>query len=673
MVLVTVGDTEMRDALREIWVARRDDVLARVTIVETALAAALAGALSDEQRERAQREAHMLAGSAGTFGFLAATSHARQLEAALGTVSPPARSELAGLAEHVVSLRRELDPAFGGGEIIGTEAPREPENEIAELLIVGGDQQRARRVADEAAARGLPAVAITGIDEARSAIDRRAPALVLLDLEAMEGPDAALDLLEDVDCPVLVVVDALGTVDRVEIARRGGRGFLPRTMNVGETVDATLGLRRRLRRAGTRVLVIDDDPAIRDAVRNVLETEGLEVHSSDGEGPPFTALDRADPDLVVLDIELPGGRSGIDICRAMRNERRWATTPVVVLSARVDPSTIADVFSGGADDYVPKPFIGPELVGRIANRLERVRLLREMADVDHLSGVASRSRGAELLASLLALAQRTGEPCCVAVLDCDDFKRINDSYGHAMGDAVIHGLGSALHRAFGAEDAVVRWGGDEFVVGMVGMNVEDARERIGRLLEVVRETPFATDGRETTVTLSAGLAVFPTDGATVEELIASADRGLYRAKERGGARVALATDGLAASVSVDVALVEDDPIVAVLLEHALTTRGYSFCHIDDGLEAAAALAAARPDVVARVVLLDWDLPGVDGLQLLRTMAANGTLRRSKVIMLTARAQESEVLEALEAGAVDHVAKPFSLPLLMQKVRYALAR
>jgi len=663
-------DTDLAGALRAIWIERREGILERVGVVESAVAAALEGTLGDELREQAGREAHMLAGSAGTFGFLRATTHARELEAAMGGVTAPAPAELQALCEHVVALRRELER--DDGPIDEPLPSRETDADRSELLVVGGDKDRAQRLADEAGARGLRALAIPTLQQARSALKAHDPALVLLDLDATEGHDAALGFLEDARCPVLVVVDARGAIDRVEVARRGGRGFLPRSLNVHETVEATLGLRQRLRRAGTRVLVIDDDPGIRDAVQTVLETEGLEVQTSDGLDDPFGALERAEPDLVVLDVELPGGTSGIDICRAMRNDRRWAATPVVVLSARVDPATVAEVFAGGADDYVPKPFIGPELIGRIVNRLERVRLLREMAEVDHLSGVASRSRGSDQLSGLLALARRTSEPCCIAILDCDDFKRINDSYGHAMGDTVIHGLGAELRRAFGAEDAVVRWGGDEFVVGMAGMPVQDGRERLGRFLEEVADTPFASEGVSTTVNLSCGLAVFPDDGTTVHELVQAADRGLYRAKAQGGGHVALASEERAASVTVDIVFVEDDPVLAALLEHALHIRGYSFRHLDDGLEAAAALAAARPEIVARVVLLDWDLPGIDGLRLLRRMAENGALERSRVIMLTSRSSESDVLEALAAGAIDHVAKPFSVPVLMQRVRHALA-
>ena len=124
---------------------------------------------------------------------------------------------------------------------------------------------------------------------------------------------------------------------------------------------------------------------------------------------------------------------------------------------------------------------------------------------------------------------------------------------------------------------------------------------------------------------------------------------------------------------VDVVLVEDDDVIADLVAHALRTRGYSVRHISDGLDAAVELGGAHPAVVAPVIILDWDLPGLQGIDVLRSLAAGGLLLGSRVIMLTARTSEREVLQALEAGAVDHVAKPFSVPVLMQRVRRAMDR
>src|SRR5207253_39683 len=117
--------------------------------------------------------------------------------------------------------------------------------------------------------------------------------------------------------------------------------------------------------------------------------------------------------------------------------------------------------------------------------------------------------------------------------------------------------------------------------------------------------------------------------------------------------------------TVDVAIVEDDAVLGQLLDHALRTRGYRTRLITDGAAAARELTAADPGLSAPVIVLDWDLPGLDGLRILRGLSEAGVLSRTRVIMLTARGTENEVLEVLAAGAIDHVTKPFSIPVLMQ--------
>ena len=124
--------------------------------------------------------------------------------------------------------------------------------------------------------------------------------------------------------------------------------------------------------------------------------------------------------------------------------------------------------------------------------------------------------------------------------------------------------------------------------------------------------------------------------------------------------------------TVDVVMVDDDVVLAALVRHALETRGYTALVIPDGRVAIDTLtgpAALR----SRLLLLDVDLPGLDGLAVLRQLAAAGVTNTTPTIMLTVRASEREILESLQAGAVDHVTKPFSMPVLMERIRLALER
>ena len=136
--------------------------------------------------------------------------------------------------------------------------------------------------------------------------------------------------------------------------------------------------------------------------------------------------------------------------------------------------------------------------------------------------------------------------------------------------------------------------------------------------------------------------------------------------------VVTTAEGDRGQVQVDVVMVDDDVVLTELVRHALETRGYSMTAIGDGKAAVEALIGPPP-LRCRLLLLDVDLPGLDGFAVLRRLTAAGVTQTTPTILLTVRASETEILEALKAGAMDHVTKPFSMPILMQRIRLALER
>jgi diguanylate cyclase (GGDEF)-like protein len=496
---------------------------------------------------------------------------------------------------------------------------------------------------------------------------------VLLNLSIGTDVDAALRYLGEASAgrPVMVLTGANQAVDRVEIARRGGRGFLAESLEPFDVIAAAIDLRERVRVRGTRILAVDDDAIVLAVLGSVLGAADFTVVTCQDPAQVWERLDEVSPDLLVLDFDMPR-ISGPELCRAIRNEARWAGLPIIFLTSRRDAESVSAAFDAGADDYLSKPFVGPEVLARIGNRLERVRLYRALADTDGLTGLPNRRKSVEMLENLLRMAERQHQPASIGILDVDSFKSINDTRGHAGGDVVLRELGSVLQGFFRGEDVVARWGGDELVVGMYGLAEADACQRFGDLVEDVRGRRF--DDGAPAVTLSVGVAAYPIHGTEVEDLYRAADDALHLAKAEGRDRVVPAGRTLGHGPDkVDVVIVEDDTVLGQLLEHALQTRGYRTRWITDGVLAAAELGAAAPELLAPLLLLDWDLPGLDGLRVLQTLRERGVLQRMNVIMLTARGSEAEVLAALEAGAVDHVTKPFSVPVLLQRVRRALER
>jgi diguanylate cyclase (GGDEF)-like protein len=710
----TAGASGLPAAVTAVWLKYRDQVLARVDVLEAAALRLMEGRLSRDERREAEREAHKLAGSVGTFGFAEGSRLAREAETMLAGPNPPGQAEALRLADLAVALRRELTaspapappppplasqrtestrstdapaedgtgpapfassrsaPSSSGARRIAAAAAAE---EGPTLLIVDEDRDTADRLAMEASARGMRPVIAHGQAEARAALSRTRPDAALLDISVAGGMEL-LRALSDRFPPVPAVVftrsDAF--TDRVEVARLGGRGFLRKPLAPARAIDAVEPMLRPDARRDAAVLAVDDDAAVLDAVRFILEPHGIRVDTLSRTDRFWEALEASAPDVVLLDVDMPGV-NGLELCRVLRNDPRWKSVPIVFLTSRTDPTTVQEVFAAGADDFVGKPFVGPELGARIQNRLERVRMQRALAETDALTGVPNRRGSEEVLERFLRLAAGQGDPLAIGVVDLDCFKGVNDRCGHAVGDEVLARVARVLQKRFRAEDVVARWGGEEFVVGMYGMDKSDGVQRLAEALEVLREEPFtAPDGDTFGVTFSAGVSEFATDGRDLQSLYRAADAAMYAAKQAGRDRVLPAGWTPAHGEgprTVDVLVVEDDPAIARLLQHALETRGLRHEWVSSGERAAQLLTGPAPELRARVVLLDVDLPGLDGLGVLQLMARERMLERTRVIMLTVRTHENEVVRALEMGAFDHVSKPFSVPVLLQRIRRAL--
>ncbi len=421
-----------------------------------------------------------------------------------------------------------------------------------------------------------------------------------------------------------------------------------------------------------QLLAVDDDPLILDYLTDLFKDLPLDITTVANPLRFWDNLKETQPDLVLLDVDMPDV-TGLELCRLIRADADWAELPVVMLTGTVRPADVSSLFAAGADDYVAKPVVGPELISRIDNRLERVRLLRRIKERDELTGIRNRAAFESDYAELVKRARQVEQPVSLALIDLDGVRRINNEHGYSVGDEVIERLANVLESSFHGDDVIGRWAGKEFVVAMLGLHRDDGVARIAGVLEAFRDEVFGTpQGMTLRARFSAVVAEHGLDGTTLEDLHRSLGGTLTATKESGGDRVLPCDwDPDADPAVLDVFIVEDDEPLAAVLQHALETRGMRARHVADGLEAWELLTG--PDRIRpKVVILDVDLPGLNGLDLLPRLGVQGLLEGTRVIMLTAFGGEPDVLAALRMGAFDHVAKPFSLPVLIQRVRRALA-
>ncbi len=438
------------------------------------------------------------------------------------------------------------------------------------------------------------------------------------------------------------------------------------TLPAEELAATALAFRDEDPARGARVMVVGTDPGLQAEVAAALQASGGTAELRDLHGAR-RELRVAPPDLLLLDARAaePGALAW---CRGLRLTPMTAALPIVLLlkpGAALEPALRA-----GADDVLHDPVAAGTLEACIVNRLARARAQRRHGDADPLTGLPREVVGQRRLGRLVETCAQAGEALSVALVGVDGLDAVNAAHGRAAGTSVVVAAARLLQSVVREQDLLARWSGGEFLLAARGVSAETAVQRLEEALGQARRLTPAGSPDGTTLRLSAGVAGFPDAGTTGPALADRAVDAMVSARRAGGDRVVLAM-GAEASRPCDVLLVEDSTVSAALVQHALGGLGLRVEHLEDGAEAA--LRLADPEApMPRVVLLDWELPGMDGPGVLRRMAAAGTLSRTRVVMLTGRSGEDEVLAAMRAGASDHVAKPFSIAVLVERVRRALA-
>jgi diguanylate cyclase (GGDEF)-like protein len=438
-----------------------------------------------------------------------------------------------------LSKRQEIDRASND---LTTERIEPEESLFADerplLLIVDPDRQLAQLLMNEAVDWGFRSAIATTLSEAETKIEQDAPTVVLLDPDITHPTTDSLRLLAKLShqtpaVPVLVLTSHDRLTDRLEVAQLGGHSFLHKPMPPAQVLKAIAQAAQQAETAKQRVMVVDDDPLILATLKGFLQPWGLSVTTLNNPQQFWETLKSCSPDLLILDVKMPAV-SGVELCQIIRNNSRWGRLPIIFLTAHTDAAIVNQMFSVGADDFVSKPIVAPELVSRIINRLERLKLLQNAAETDYLTKLSNRHKSTQDLNKYLQLVNQQEQPLCLAVLNLDNLKEINDHHGHNTGDIVMRQWGQLLRQTFRQNAVVARWEGDEFVVALYGMTRADGIQRFIQLLTTLRNRRFvAPDETQFRITFSGGIAQYPDDGTDLPALYQAASEALHRSKVAG--------------------------------------------------------------------------------------------------------------------------------------------
>ena len=292
---------------------------------------------------------------------------------------------------------------------------------------------------------------------------------------------------------------------------------------------ASLGLELGVNRRD--ILLIEDNADARDALSLLLEHHGYGVRCAENGAQALDEANRRPPDLVITDIGMPV-LSGLELLKQFRKTPALAAIPVIILSAYNETKVRVAGLDLGADDFLAKPVNVDELLARVRRQLLRSDREREVARqsmVDALTGVLNRRGLTNLFTRELERARPQGATVAVMLVDLNDFKRVNDVWGHAAGDTALCVVARGLQDALRANDRVGRIGGDEFAVVLPDIRCDDCVGLGQRVRQISPIVVLADIGLR--VGLSLGIASAELD-ETFESVLARADSAMYEDKRR---------------------------------------------------------------------------------------------------------------------------------------------
>ncbi len=293
-----------------------------------------------------------------------------------------------------------------------------------------------------------------------------------------------------------------------------------------------------------KILVVDDDPLTLHMVVYRLRQWGHEVIScTDGESAWKVLADGMVPNVAILDWMMPG-MNGPELCQKIRSKTDCPYVYIVLLTGKNNQEDLIAGLDAGADDYLTKPFHLGELEARLRagkrivdlqNELIAAReTLRIQAMQDSLTQILNHGAILDALLSEINRSHREYQSLSLIMADLDGFKKVNDSYGHVMGDQVLIEVARRMRNCLRSYDAIGRYGGEEFLIVLPNSDDLQALRLAERIRLAVSSEPFRFHNIDLTVTVSQGVTTWnEPHPIPVELLIQAADRGLYIVKNGG--------------------------------------------------------------------------------------------------------------------------------------------
>ncbi|WP_340004074.1 diguanylate cyclase [Paenibacillus sp. FSL K6-0276] len=421
------------------------------------------------------------------------------------------------------------------------------------------------------------------------------------------------------------------------------------------------------------ILLIDDDVELVAYLKESLEKQNYYVSIALSAERGLKIFYESKPDLILLDILLPD-ISGIEVLNQIIGKAKKELIPIIIISGEYSKATQLHAYRLGVMDFLSKPVDIDLFLALIKNRFELKWEWQDSIIVDELTGAFNRKHFNQVMKQLICDFKRTERVFSLALIDLDYFKKINDTYGHLIGDEVLQSLSELVQSSIRMEDTFCRFGGEEFAVFLPNTDASSALLVIERIQERFAATDFFAKNEIFHVTFSSGISEVTEAENIADKIVERADQALYASKDAGRNQTTLYTDHLSSTKKhsvLNVIIVDDDALIRRIVTHQFDTW-----EPEDIAEVRISSYANGLDFLQSdwfsvdekyIILLDGVMPDLDGVEVLERIRKTYPEVNILVIMLTGRNNQADIVHALQMGADDYVVKPVHMPELLSRM------
>ena len=490
-------------------------------------------------------EVHKLSGSSGSFGFKKLGDIFYRIEAELSSLS--LNKEVIHHQVNITNYIKKLFVTFESeiaiiNKNLIVDKVKVRDSDQASLIYVLEDEKNlAEDLKFQIENYGYHVKIFNSVDELKTSFSKIIPNAVVADIRLpdheVSGPAAVIAATSMIDekVPVIFISAYDSWKDRLEAARAGGELYLIKPIDYEELVNKLDYLTGKKQQKPYRVLIVDDMEILAQKHAAVLNSAGMVTSFITSSNKLLDEVAAFMPDLILMDLYMPEC-NGVDAAKVLRQHVCYMNIPIVFLSTENELNYQLDALRVGGDDFLQKPIADAHLIDAVSIRAERFRRLSLQMHSDGLTKLLNHVNFKMVLEREISKAKRHKLPLSVAMVDVDNFKAINDKFGHLIGDRVLKSIGKLFRSILRQEDISARYGGEEFGIILPNTSIDNGLIVLENLRKRFSDAKIHHADGYLSATFSVGIAELSA-GETISDLINHADAALYKAKSQGKNRI----------------------------------------------------------------------------------------------------------------------------------------